>query len=111
MIPCKENKCILLPICNNKESVQCNLLDEYFESEGRKQVHSIIPVWIRIKKVLPPLKQIVFHRIIPNNYGKSKIVATHDIPRHYYPELYKEYKEDYWTIVEKALTETEYDTL
>lgn len=32
MIPCKENKCILLPICQHKRLIKCNDLYEWLKT-------------------------------------------------------------------------------
>ncbi len=73
MIPCKENKCILLPVCKNKIMIKCELLFKHilthykdtYRSTGLKTSAvaaislSNTDLWIHINKDLPKLKNIL----------------------------------------------------
>ena len=57
-MPCKENKCILLPICKGKFEIECKQLATYY---GYKTDHTYIPghdIWESIEKILPNLLEI-----------------------------------------------------
>jgi len=53
-IPCKANKCILYPICINKEVIFCRTLNKWLNEQGK---YSTI-TWEYIEKYLKNVKLI-----------------------------------------------------
>ncbi len=75
MIPCKSNKCILYPVCKNKEEIYCGPLLKYIQSlyeelngikiyrESKQKLSAELKfdkkaVWIIINGDLPNLSRI-----------------------------------------------------
>jgi len=59
MIPCKSNKCLLYPVCKNKEEVVCEELRLYYWNIKRGTLHiESVEVWKIINKDLPQLQMI-----------------------------------------------------
>jgi hypothetical protein len=57
IIPCIKDKCILFPVCRNKEYVTCDTLNDYFIVLYKKS--NYLNTWAYINKFLPNLKSIV----------------------------------------------------
>jgi hypothetical protein len=58
MIPCKENKCILLPICKPCTDITCDELFDYYEKStalGKTKEER----WANMNKILPNLDHIM----------------------------------------------------
>lgn len=55
MIPCIENKCILLPICKSRTIIKCFIMLDFIN-------HASPPVWDHILKVLPNAALIALDR-------------------------------------------------
>jgi hypothetical protein len=59
MVPCKANKCLLYPVCKNKQEVECEELREYYWNLKRGTLHiEALEIWAIINKVLPRLQMI-----------------------------------------------------
>lgn len=67
-IPCIKNKCILFPVCRNKEYVTCDILNDYFIEIYRKS--NYLNTWERINKTLPNLKSII------HGVNKARIMGS-----------------------------------
>ena len=57
-IPCRENKCILLPICKNKFEIECQILADFYGKETGGTYDSRADVWDDIEKTLPKLIEV-----------------------------------------------------
>ena len=50
MLPCIENKCLVLSACINKKHIKCPMLEDYYFD--RRQLYSKEEVWKNIKREL-----------------------------------------------------------
>ncbi len=82
MIPCKENKCLLLPICKGKISIECVELTSYYGTLTDGTYDSGADIWIVIEETLPKLKEIVgpMKRAFHFKYRSYKIVKYPNQP-------------------------------
>ena len=58
MLPCTQNKCILLPICKVKFEIECEKLTEYYAEKTDRTYLPGHEVWDIIEKTLPKLLEI-----------------------------------------------------
>ena len=64
MIPCKENKCLLYPACQNKTTIDCGVLNEYhYDTFHRLSVDqayaaALEDAWDHIHKHFPNVTSI-----------------------------------------------------
>ena len=59
MIPCKQDKCILLAICKPKEDITCDILFDYYDLEVAKGEQSKKEAWQLLNQTFPNLDHIM----------------------------------------------------
>lgn len=64
MIPCIKNKCLLFPVCQNKTSINCPEIDDYY-NELRK-TYGRDESWQYIKMCLKQMRTFKIHAIAQN---------------------------------------------
>ena len=58
-IPCIKDKCLLYPVCKNKQEVECEEIRLYYWNLKRGKMHiESIEIWAIINEDLPRLQMI-----------------------------------------------------
>ena len=70
MIPCKRTKCLRLPICKSKVSINCTALALYFEQLIDKAHHYNPVAWEGIHNDLPNTTEIRSGKLYRRKYGR-----------------------------------------
>lgn len=84
-IPCKQNKCILYPICISKFEIECDFLSSYYGKMSNETYDSEDEkAWNEIEKILPKLQEI--HGPIVN--GKHLQYRAYTIYKYPDPGIY-----------------------
>ena len=66
MIPCKEIKCILLPICNSREDIECKDLANYLDRSKSTRLNwhekkqALNTAWLEVMQTLPNVFKVVY---------------------------------------------------
>lgn len=58
-IPCKRNKCVLYPVCLNKETIKCDDLNVY--ADHLIQAYGRDKLWQYLKPHLPKINRVTFY--------------------------------------------------
>jgi len=98
MLPCIKDKCIKLPICKSRETIDCTLLNNYvhdklpqsknnsFVNDTVKHLYKKSRLWLEINETLPNLEQVFPDKDL--SYP-SHLRARHMRSKHKSKELYQ----------------------
>ena len=86
MPPCKENKCILYPICLGKAKVECEILADFYGMASDGTYDSGSEIWGVIQDVLPNLEEIHGPFIVKNGLSfRTFTICKYPDPGYFNP--------------------------
>lgn len=70
-IPCKENKCILYPVCRYKEEIECNDLYRWlrFDKSDAHTFYKNKYRWLRMQDCLPYIDSVSHENVTVTSRG------------------------------------------
>lgn len=88
-LPCKDQKCILFPICKGKVEVKCQILFQYFQdiSSDKQYPIQFAEIWDSLEPDLPLLTELHSETAIIDNtpfvftFVKERIPYKRSIPK------------------------------